>query len=96
VSEGPKSATDRVTIVAAAIRHEGLIFTLPRPCRHHHLLQALNALGLPIACRRHQGFLTSEGTFVDRVEGARLAIASGQARSDRMHNPQRLFSEDVW
>ncbi len=41
---------------------------------------------------RHQGFLTSTGRFVDRVEGMALARAAGQTDSDK----SQLFSEDLY
>ena len=39
----------------------------------------------------NQGFLTSSGHYVDRVEGMRIARAAGQATSDR----NALYSEDL-
>lgn len=39
-----------------------------------------------------QGFLTSTGRYVDRHEGAKIALASGQIDKATPH----LFSEDLW
>lgn len=39
-----------------------------------------------------QGFMTSEGRFVGRVEGAEIAFASGQINEPT----KKLFSEDLW
>lgn len=41
---------------------------------------------------RHQGFLTSTGRFVDREEGARIAVAAGQVPAGMTF----LTSEDVY
>lgn len=40
----------------------------------------------------HQGFLTSRGRFVDRVEGMAIARAFGQTDSKK----SMLFSEDLY
>ena len=42
-----------------------------------------------------QGFLTSDGRFVDRVEGLAIALAAGQVIT-KHGNPNQLFSEDMW
>jgi hypothetical protein len=82
------------TIVAVAIRRGEMIFTMPRPARHHHVLQGMFDLGarspeiLSEPPFYEQGFMTSAGTFVDRREAAKI------------HPPKNgrdeLFSEDVW
>lgn len=41
---------------------------------------------------RNQGFLTSTGRYVDRVEGARIAVAAGQCDPSLTY----LTSEDVY
>lgn len=42
-----------------------------------------------------QGFLTSENRFVDRVEGAKIALASGQI-TELNYSKTKLYSEDLW
>lgn len=42
--------------------------------------------------REDQGFLTSNGRYVDRVKGAQIAFDSGQ--TDR--HEKILFSENLW
>jgi hypothetical protein len=39
-----------------------------------------------------EGFLTSEGTFVDRYEAARIALESGQIKRPT----EKLRSQDLW
>jgi hypothetical protein len=43
----------------------------------------------------HQGFLTSKGRFVDRVEAAKIALEAEQIKELSYHNNQ-LFSEDLY
>lgn len=42
-----------------------------------------------------QGFVTSRGRFVDRIEGKKIAAAAGQLL-ERASTSSKLFSEDVW
>jgi hypothetical protein len=92
------------TIVAAAMlytrahdpddpRALPVIVSSPPPARHHNLFIAYSRLGPP----DEQGFLTSAGRFVDREEGLKIALASGQPM---IEHPGRtdywLFSEDLW
>jgi hypothetical protein len=41
-----------------------------------------------------QGFITSHGNFVDRVDGATMAIGSGQI--NKLNYGAKLFSEDLY
>ena len=86
--------------VAAAVRTEdGCIHFFPAPCRHHHTVHALHRPqnGVEndlIIAQGEQGFVMSDGTFADREEAGRCAIASGQIKE--LAHPPRLFSEDLW
>ena len=86
----------RETIVAAAVHAYGATWSLPRPARHHNVLFAIDGAGLcamkpgPDA----QGFLTSDGRFVGRTEGAEIAVEVGQIKNLRW--PPLLYSEDLW
>lgn len=87
--------------VAAAVRtDDGLVHFFPAPCRHHHTVHALHRTrsaadenGLIVA-RGEQGFVMSDGTFADREEAGRCAIAAGQIKG--LSHPPRLYSEDLW
>lgn len=88
------------TIIAAAIQIEGMTLSLPRPARHAQVMHAAEALQMPShallsAC---QGFLTSEGRFVNRVQALQIVHVAGQEQlrqeSERHHRD--LFSEDLW
>lgn len=85
------------TIRAAAVRHDGVVYWIPRPGRHHEILRAMVERGLPGEATRlaGQGFLTSLGRFVRRGEAAEIARAAGQLL--REPTPAgMLTSEDVW
>ena len=80
-------------ITGVAIRRNDRVFYLMWPCRHCHVLhmlaQTIGEVGV-----HQQGFVTSSGRFVGRIEGAALAIAAGQITALRW--PPNLYSEDLW
>ncbi|VXC39328.1 hypothetical protein [Plantibacter sp. T3] len=86
------------TVVAAAIQHGAVVFT---GTRHGLIIGQMVELGYldpPSQSQRvafeQQGFLTSEGRWVDRAEGMRLTVDAGQLEY-REQFPE-LFSEDLW
>lgn len=85
-------------IVAAAVQIEGLTVSLPRPAGHGEVL-ALMSEGTPgydpAQAGAMQGFLTSEGRFVSRVEALKIAHRAGQKFLSQPR-PPNLFSEDLW
>lgn len=87
-------------IVAAAIQVEGVTISLPIPARHGQVIAAANAMHLPDHAldRACQGFLTSEGRFVNRVQAMQIAHIAGQEqlRPYRDRHQRDLFSEDLW
>jgi hypothetical protein len=83
-------------IVAAAVNAYGAIWSLPRPNRHHHILWAIDGAGLCAIAPgpEAQGFLTSDGRFVNRIEGAQIAKNAEQYTA--LIAPPELYSEDLW
>ena len=82
-------------IVAAAVKLDGVVWQLPAPARHHHVLWALDQVLPGRAIEAHdQGFVTADGRYVDRTEGAKLALDGGQIGELRW--PPSLYSEDLW
>jgi hypothetical protein len=82
-------------IVAAAIQIENVTISLPQPARHAQVIAcAYEYLDIEPG-RETQGFITSEGRFVNRIEARVIAFRANQ-------NPRRtgsdceLFSEDLW
>ena len=82
-------------ILAVAIRQAGVVYTLPRPARHHDVIRLMaERYGLPTPVAGEQGFLDSELGFLDRGQAASRALDSGQVAALRC--PPELFSEDLW
>jgi len=82
-------------IVGVAIRYNGLVCALPRPARHHHVINAIaSATGEGVGGQHEQGFVTDTGKFLGRVGARQLATDNGQYRGDG--KGQQLFSEDLW
>ena len=85
-------------IVAAAVSDGKMVFSMQRPMRHGDVLESmLVEFGLDameIGYPDNQGFLTSEGRFVERYEAGKIACAAGQIESLKW--PPLLYSEDLW
>lgn len=89
-----KVATDE-RIIAAAIFYGGII-SLPPPARHHTIISTMDlSMGIEglNAIPQCQGFLTSTGRYVGRVEAYYIAIRAGQIKDKP--TPE-LYSEDMW
>lgn len=93
-SDAPSCPED---IVAAAVQIDGLTISLPRPARHAQVLwMVVDLLGEATLGRATQGFLTSTGRFVTRIEAKLIAHRAMQPTiRDNLH-PTDAFSEDFW
>lgn len=87
--------SEPLRIVAVAVRWEGLTLTAPPPARHHDLMRALQGRK-PMVSPENQGFLTSDGQFVDRVVGLAVARAANQITHRPAGELPDLYSEDLW
>jgi len=85
----------RIVGVAISYNH-GFMLSAPRPARHPDLLRRAHELGLHDPGPAYQGFVTSEGVFVDRKQALEIAIAAGQVVDKKSGNLNMLFSEDLW
>ena len=82
-------------IKQAAIKDsDGKVHTLPRPARHHTIIHSIYDTRHPMGPDDVQGFILDDDTFVDRIEGARVALESKQI--DKLKWPPNLYSEDLW
>ena len=81
-------------IVAVAIRFEGVLYSMPRPRRHHHIIRFIHEKTGANSIRGEQGFLLEDGRFVDRYEAAGIALKNGQVT--QLQAPPQLYSEDLW
>jgi len=81
-------------IIAVAIRTEQGFYDLPRPARHHNVINELAERGHAIPINGEQGFIDDQRGFVTRLEAAQIALAQGQIK--KLQWPPELFSEDLW
>jgi hypothetical protein len=80
----------------AILTKAGSMISLPKPHRHHHIFALAAFLGVDMNDGK-QGFVTTNGAFVDRKEAQRLVISHGQQnRRSGNTESKELFSEDVW
>ena len=81
-------------IATAAVKlSNGLIVSLPRPARHHDIINALARIN--VICLE-QGFLTDEGRFVTRSEGWVIAQDAGQIVYECGGVSGELYSDNLW
>lgn len=91
---------DGAIIQAAIVAKDGTLWTLPRPFRHHDIVQEISKAQIYGGMRPHvthetQGFITSEWRFVGRETAFTIAQAADQILAPR-RGVAELFSEDVW
>lgn len=82
------------TIMAAAIKLDGTVHSLPPPARHHTIIGHLVEQGHKPPIGGEQGFITSDGEFVNRFRAGQYARRSGQI--EKLKWPPDLYSEDLW
>lgn len=82
-------------ITAVAIIHEGIVYSVDSPKRHHHLIRIIyDATDGTKAISGEQGFLDDNGKYYNRENAGVHAIECGQIK--QLKWPNRLFSEDLW
>ena len=87
--------TDQLTVEAAAIQKDGVVYSVCRPGRHDAVIRIMVAQD--VSPRGGvQGFLLSDGTFVNRWKAARVAFRAQQFLVPPEQPPEALLSEDVW
>lgn len=92
---GPQQPAVRV--LQAAIRAGGAVHALAPPARHHTIIHQLAEQGFRgLSHPDGQGFVLSDGRFVDRQTAYRVAVAAGQLANGAGHVPGMLFTEDLW
>lgn len=80
----------------AIISHDNQVISMPAPNRHHHVIKYMaDELKHPTPIVGVQGFITEDGTFLDRVMAKYVARYHKQLL-DRASNLDELFSECVW
>ena len=85
------------TIIAAAIKTGPVNVALVlRPGRHKDVAEHLVKKGMKEPAEESKGFVTSEGRFVDRVEGKQIAYEAQQIITREGLERDELHSEDLW
>jgi hypothetical protein len=75
----------------------GVVYSLPKPNRHHDVIRLIfDQTGSGISGTDVQGFLTDDGTFVNRVDALAIALRTNQVLNPSNVRANRLFSEDLW
>lgn len=78
-------------IFAAAIKYRGKIYTGQR---HYQIIRDIIKLGYNKVVGE-QGFINTDGEFLNREDAAKEALRCGQIKKLKYHSKQ-LFSEDLW
>lgn len=86
------------TIVGVASKAYGKLYQLPKPNRHHNLLDIMFAeqKGETQVYADEEGFTTSTGRYVNREEALIIAEKANQIISERHVRGDELYSESVW
>lgn len=84
-------------ITHVAVRFQGVVYSLPAPNRHHHVLWHIVGTGVASHVDNdEQGFLDENGTFLDRKQALVNALDNNQVKDPNDIRCNMLFSEDVW
>lgn len=82
-------------ITHVAVLFGGIMYSLPAPNRHHHVLHVIykeNNKTWPNV----QGFLDNKGKFLVRRYALRVALVASQVIDINNVRSGRLYSEDLW
>jgi len=73
----------------------GIVFCGHRHPHCLHQMVAMTGKRDAEAGKNIQGFLTNTNRFVDRIEGAQIALACGQIK-ELNYSSKKLYSEDLY
>jgi len=89
---------ERAAILFSRETGQMIVLSVPRPGRHHDcfnqefpVVRVIRA----VSAEETQGFVTSTGRFVDRMDGLKVATEAGQIKT-KTGPADLLFSEDMW
>ncbi len=84
-------------ITHVACRLNGVVWSLPKPFRHHHVLKMMFDHGTVWndGDEKSQGFLDASGTYLTRREAEENAFANYQVKNGALIGGI-LTSEDLW
>ncbi len=81
-------------ILGVAILYKGIVYKLPAPNRHHHVIRMIGGIDGP----DKQGFYSEDVDFMSRTFAMQVAIQTGQLKDRKpgQYSGDELFSEDMW
>jgi len=82
-------------IVHVAVKYGRVIYSLPAPNRHHHVIRKIGGMSGP----HEEGFLLDNGEFLGRRDAMQLAKDNGQLKrkpGNEHYQGDELYSEDLW
>lgn len=82
-------------VAVAILAEDGTVFQMPPPYRHHNIIRMMSDQGRSKRDMWDQGFVLSDGTYADRIEAKKIAVAANQLL-ERASKLNELFSECVW
>lgn len=89
-----------MTITHVAIRFKEVIYSLPKPNRHHNVIRhIIETTGVKFVNAREddQEFLVDGVKYCKRRPALSIALRNGQCKSDCLGAKLgMLFSEDIW
>lgn len=89
----------RTKITHVAIRHNGVVYSLPSPNRHHDVIWHIaREAGCAYVNARgdDQGFLDESGRYLNRKQALVSARLHNQIKDTSKIRMNMLFSEDLW
>lgn len=89
-------SSDTPMITHVTITKDGVIYSLPRPNRHHNVYHMMNEKGIPADEHWNCGFLDSTGKYYNREEAGTYALEIGQVNFLLEEAEGKLFSENLW
>ena len=82
-------------ITHVAIIYNDVVYSLPKPNRHHNVIRLIGGISGP----HKEGFLDENMKFYNRKDAMLLAVSNGQLNRKQgaeFYQGPELFSEDLW
>jgi hypothetical protein len=87
-------------VTHVAMRFRNVVYSLPAPCRHHHIIADIvekTKCEFVDAHGDDQGFLDASGSYLTRKQALDVARLNEQLKPGCMgERLGQLYSEDVW
>lgn len=81
-------------ILGVAIIQDGIMYMLPKPKRHRHVIKMMVKKYGFERVTGERGFYNEHDVFISREDALSIALLTGQITESE--HPRELFSEDLW